>query len=219
MKINKQTLPAIIFYFVVVLVCAGIYYFSYYKPNNALKAGTDSGSLTTISPSASTEVMSEATAAVSPTEEMQTVTVHVVGAVNNPGVYTLDGHSRVVDAVKAAGGFSADANEESVNLAGFVFDSQQIKIFRTGEEITPVQTPGNLNSPSQNTGTNDGLVNINTAAKSELMTLPSIGDVRAEAILSYRSANGAFNSIDEIKKVSGIGDGIFNNIKHLLTIE
>lgn len=140
------------------------------------------------------------------------VVVHVAGAVSAPGVYTLPADSRVDDAVRAAGA-TADADLSQLNLAQKLADGQKITVPAAGE--TPAPADNAAPSDSSQSG---ALVNINTATQEELESLPSIGEVRAQAIITYREEHGGFRTIDELKEVSGIGDKIFADISPHVTV-
>lgn len=140
------------------------------------------------------------------------VVVHVAGAVSSPGVYTLPADSRVDDAVRAAGA-TADADLSQLNLAQKLADGQKITVPVAGA------TPADGNSAATTADSdNGGLININTATQEELESLPSIGEVRAQAIITYREEHGGFRTIDELKEVSGIGDKIFADISPHVTV-
>lgn len=143
--------------------------------------------------------------------------VYVTGAVVHPDVYLLEAGSIVRDAVVAAGGATAEADLNRINLAQQVYDQQQIHIPKVGEENPPLPSP-----PASLTSASDsvqpaGKVNINTATAEELDTLPGIGPALAQRIIEYRQTNGPFQSIEEIKNVSGIGDKLFEKLKDLIT--
>lgn len=140
------------------------------------------------------------------------VVVHVAGAVSSPGVYTLPADSRVDDAVRAAGA-TADADLSQLNLAQKLADGQKITVPVAG--AAPAD-----GSSAATTADNDngGLININTATQEELESLPNIGEVRAQAIITYREEHGGFRTIDELKEVSGIGDKIFADISPHVTV-
>ena len=144
----------------------------------------------------------------------ETVQVYICGAVVSPGVYTLPGGSRVVQAVEAAGGFLPDAEEKILNLARKIEDGEQITVW-TREEAENMEI---TETPQQNTGgteqaSGSGKVNLNTAGKEELMTLSGIGESRADAIIAYREANGPFGSIEEIMNIEGIKEKMFEKIR------
>ncbi len=143
------------------------------------------------------------------------VVVHVTGAVDAPGVYTLPADARVDDAVRAAGA-TAEADLSQLNLAQKLADGQKITVPAVG---TNAATDGAAAATSSTNSDNGGaLVNINTATLEELETLPSIGEVRAQAIITYRETNGGFRTIDDIKEVSGIGEKIFADIAPYITV-
>lgn len=135
--------------------------------------------------------------------------VYVCGSVNNPGVYEAAGDARIYMLVEMAGGLTDDAADRLVNMAEPVSDGQTVYI-PSKEQAEDGFTP-ELNT-RQNTGTG-GRVNINLATKEQLMTLKGIGEARAEDIIGYRNANGKFNAIEDIMKVSGIKEAAYNKIK------
>ena len=140
------------------------------------------------------------------------VVVHVAGAVSSPGVYTLPADSRVDDAVRAAGA-TADADLSQLNLAQKLADGQKITVPAAGEAPAPAD-----NAAPSDSSQSGALININTATQEELETLPSIGEVRAQAILAYREEHGGFRTTDELMEVSGIGEKIFADISPHITV-
>lgn len=156
------------------------------------------------------------------TEEMKdTVFVHVGGAVSNPGVYELLEGSRVQEAVQAAGGFTEEAAFDGVNLARCINDGEHIVIPTQAELEGGAGTAGGAGeglavgatgSPSS------GQVNINSADAAELISLPGIGEVTAGKIIQDREKNGPFKSIEEIKRIAGIGDKKFEQLHELICV-
>lgn len=152
----------------------------------------------------------------------ETFCVHVAGAVASPGMYELPQGSRVSDAVNAAGGMTESADQLSVNLARMISDGEQIVVQEKVDER--VQNPSSdsvrhdASEPAAQALSSQGKLNINTASPAELTALDGIGDATAEKIVAYRQANGSFSSIEEIKKVSGIGDKKFEAIKDSITV-
>jgi competence protein ComEA len=171
----------------------------------------------TPSPAISSETPSAAPEDTEPAKIM----AHIFGAVANPGVYELLPGSRVYDLIEFAGGLTADAAPESVNQSAFVSDTDYIKVqtWDEWEEGGFVPLPPSQNVHISVPEPENAKININTAGKNELMTLPGIGEVTAGNIIDYRERNGAFRTIDEIKKVSRIGDTIFERIRELITVE
>lgn len=139
--------------------------------------------------------------------DQRVICVHVCGAVKDPGLKELPAGSRVWDALEAAGGFTEDADQDYVNLAGFPEDGQQL-YFPTREEVLDQK----LGREEQ------GKVDLNSADEAELCTLPGIGSSRAKAILKYRKEQGSFQSVDELLSVPGIKEGIYEQIRDLVTV-
>ena len=130
--------------------------------------------------------------------------VDVTGAVNNPGVYTLTGKSRVIDAIKAAGDSAPGADLSTINLARVLNDGEQIYV-----DSTVINSSGARVSKK----TPSGPININRATARQLDALDGIGPVIAARIVEYRKVNGSFLSVDDLQKVSGIGAAKFAQIK------
>ena len=164
------------------------------------------------------------TAEESSEDKVQPVIVHICGAVKAPGVYELEQGSRVMDAVNAGGGFLPEAAQDSCNLAEPVTDGCQIYIMTKQESLEAEKTSGirqtgRIDGASAAvSGTGEGLVDLNTADKAALMTLPGIGESRADDILEWRSKNGGFQRIEDIMKISGIKKGAFEKIKDKITV-
>ena len=130
--------------------------------------------------------------------------VDVTGAVNKPGVYSLTGKSRVIDAIKAAGDSAPGADLSTINLARIINDGEQIYV-----DSTVINSAGVRVSKTVHTGP----ININRATAHQLDALDGIGPVIAQRIVDYRKVNGSFVSIDDLQKVSGIGAAKFAQIK------
>jgi len=146
------------------------------------------------------------------------IKVYVVGAVKNPGVYSLPRHSRVDDAVKAAGGLDPTADETAINLAAQVSDG--VKIIIPSIRNNPPDSGTIAPSPEtvEQQPSIENPININTASLEQLDLLPGIGTTRAGDIIKYRNNNGPFTSIEAIQKVPGIGQTTFDEIKDLITV-
>jgi competence protein ComEA len=129
------------------------------------------------------------------------VTVDVSGKVRRPGVATLPAGSRVVDALRRAGGARSGVDLSSLNLARVLVDGEQILVGR-GQPGGGIAAGASTSAPD----TTGSLVNLNTATEEQLESLPGVGPVTAQKILEWRSANGAFSSVDELLEVDGIGD-------------
>ena len=135
--------------------------------------------------------------------------VDVTGAVNNPGVYSLTGRSRVIDAIKAAGDSAPGADLSTINLARVLNDGEQIYV-----DATVVNSFGQRVSKKVASGP----ININRATLRQLDGLDGIGPVIAGRIIDYRKKNGSFLTIDDLQKVSGIGAAKFAQIKSKVRI-
>jgi competence protein ComEA len=133
--------------------------------------------------------------------------IQVDGAVANPGVYSLQPGSRVSDAITAAGGLLPEAADFPINMARPLKDGERLNI----SDQTPIAAPAEPGTT--------GLIDINTATKEQLDSLPGIGETRAEAIIQYRTENGAFVTTDELRNVPGIGEDLFNEIKLLVKVQ
>lgn len=177
-------------------------------------------------------------------KETKTIKIDIKGNVQNPGVYELDENSRVIDAINIAGGLKENSNTELINLSQKLKDEMVIIVY-TNKEIEKYlkdkkqnnlvyieveKCPDNINeacinkNSSNNTNktktnnNNNKLVSINTATVEELQKIQGVGESKAKAIVEYRNTNGNFNSIEDIKNVSGIGDSLFEKIKNSITI-
>lgn len=145
------------------------------------------------------------------------VTVHVAGAVRKPGVVTLVGPSRVVDAVRAAGGPAEDALLDQLNLARVVADGERVYVPRRGEPTPPMPTPADT-SGSSAAPSNTAPVDLNTASEEELDRLPGIGPALAGRILEYRRAHGPFREVGQLVEVPGIGDKLLAQLRDRVRI-
>ena len=140
--------------------------------------------------------------------------VHVTGAVRKPGIVSLPGGSRVLDAVASAGGLTEDADPATINLARPVADGEQLVVLRVGEAPPPAAAAGG----AAGGGVVGGMVNLNTATQADLETLPRIGPALAQRILDWRQANGRFSAATDLLKVSGIGQKLFDGLRDRVAV-
>lgn len=207
---------------VVVAVLAGAYWLV--KPPLATSesklpyAGASSTATTEVGRSTTSASVPEAVPP--PTVE---VVVHVAGAVNAGGVYRLEEGARVLDAVAAAGGMTAAADQDAVNLAAPVRDGERVYVPRIGQAVPVVVTgAGGGSAGSGADGDTDTTptspVNINSAAADELDSLPGVGPATAAAIIAHRDQYGPFGSIEDLADVRGIGPSKLDALRGLVTI-
>jgi competence protein ComEA len=149
------------------------------------------------------------------------VTVHVAGAVSDPGVVTLPAGSRVTDAITAAGGLTGDADPARINLARPLVDGEQLLVLRVGEEPPP-GTPPSGTPPAGPGGASaadgGGLVDLNTATLEQLQTLPGVGPAIAGRIVDHREQHGPFRAPGDLRDVSGIGEKRFQDLADRITV-
>lgn len=164
--------------------------------------------------------------------------VDIKGEVRNPGIYTLAKDSRVMDVIAEAGGLTEIADTSVINLSKKITDEMVIIVYshqevvdfaKTKEIEKQIQDTCNsggsyelkndacIMNQEENSTILTGNISINTATKEELMTLPGIGEAKAIAIIEYREKNGAFENIEDVQNVSGIGESLFAKIKENIT--
>lgn len=148
-----------------------------------------------------------------PTPAPANLTIDITGEVANPGVYQLPPNSHVQDAIQAAGGLLDDADINTLNMAARLSDGQKIIVQTEGQ--LPAATEGIDRSIPIEV---PGLIDINTATAEQLDTLPGIGPTKASDIITYRQKNGAFDRIEDIQNVSGIGPATFEAIRNLISV-
>ena len=171
-------------------------------------------------------------------EKQETIVVHVSGAVNKEGIVELEENSRISDAIDKAEGLKENADTKNINLAFKLEDGMKIYIPTTEETAEEMAQEGKddktqnyitssggvVQGEKDSTTTTSGeqktgMININTATQTELETLPGIGPSTSLKIVNYREENGDFQSIEQIKEVSGIGDAKYENIKDLICVK
>jgi len=133
--------------------------------------------------------------------EAQAGYIHISGAVVHPGVYPITIGTRLFEVIAMAGGFTAKADRDSVNMARTVTDGEQVLVSGVGSDSI-----------------NDGLIHLNKATAADLDKLPGIGPTLSERIIDWRNANGGFKKIEDLRRVGGIGDKLFEGIKELVVL-
>ena len=154
-----------------------------------------------------------------PEQEADAIFVYVCGQVAAPGVYELSAGARVYQAIERAGGTLEGASPESLNLAQQAEDGQKIYVPSKEEaEAGTFPQDDSWGAAASSREQGGGKVNLNTAGLEELMTLTGIGQTRAEAIITYREEEGAFQAPEDIMKVDGIKEGIYEKLKDEITV-
>lgn len=180
--------------------------------------------------------------------ETPPIYVEVKGAVNHPGVFEVNENNIINDVIALAGGLKDNAYTDNINLSKKVSDELVVYVFTkeeykknsssnnthtntsstssskesyqidesTKNNISIITSSNSDEAPSQDTTSK--LININTASVQELTSLPGIGETKANNIVSYRTENGYFKTIEDLKNVSGIGDATFEQLKDYITV-
>lgn len=202
---------------IIIAITVGIYFYRTTKDNSEIEITEDN--LTTNTAVENNNEIVE--------EENNTIVVHITGEVNYPGVVVLKEGARVVDAIEAGGGETDEADLSSLNLAYMLSDGEKIYVPNKEETSQESQEREYITSAKDNseqsengaksTGTNFK-ININTAKQEELTQITGIGESTAKKIIEYRTQNGKFKSIEDIKNIPGIGDSKFNAMKEEITV-
>lgn len=158
----------------------------------------------------------EAQAEIMPAE----ISVYICGFVMNPGVVKVIEGTRLDEVIKLVGGAKEEADLDAVNLAYKLSDEDMVYIPKKGEKLQETgKAVLGVNTVKSAAVNKPGKININTASEKELDTLEGVGPAIAKAIIQYRNQKGSFNTIEDIKKVSGIGEVKFNGMKDKITVE
>lgn len=144
------------------------------------------------------------------------IMVDVKGAIKKPGVYTLSTEARLNELILIAGGFTDEAEIRQLNLAEKLSDQQMIYVPNKEELEFKVETTQEVGVADSQT--DSSLVNLNTADSMELQQLPGVGPAKAQAILSYREENGAFNSVDDLLQISGFGEKTVDKLREMVSL-
>jgi competence protein ComEA len=175
-------------------------------------------------------------------KDIQSFYVDIKGAVIKPGVYQLQEGARIIDVINLAGGLAEGADTSLLNLSKKIKDEMVIMIY-TQKEINAFKEKGETkeevikyiekecvcpdpsindacinDTPTEGNSSESSKISLNSATKEELMTLSGIGDAKAQSIIDYRTTNGPFKSVEDIKNITGIGDSIFDKIKDYITL-
>lgn len=215
-NINLKTKIIIAVGAIIIAITVGIYFYKTTKDNSEIEITEDNLTTNTAVENSNETV-----------EENNTIVVHITGEVNYPGVVVLKEGARVVDAIEAGGGETDGADLSSLNLAYMLSDGEKIYVpnkeetSRESQEREYITSAKDNSEQSENgaksTGTNFK-ININTAKQEELTQITGVGESTAKKIIEYRTQNGKFKSIEDIKNIPGIGDSKFNAMKEEITV-
>ena len=215
-NINLKTKIIIAVGAIIIAITVGIYFYKTTKDNSEIEITEDNLTTNTAVENSNETV-----------EENNTIVVHITGEVNYPGVVVLKEGARVVDAIEAGGGETDEADLGSLNLAYMLSDGEKIYVPNKEETSQESQEREYITSAkadseqsengAKSTGTNLK-ININTAKQEELTQITGVGESTAKKIIEYRTQNGKFKSIEDIKNIPGIGDSKFNAMKEEITV-
>jgi competence protein ComEA len=207
-------------FYVLLLLCIVFgcaYYFFIYQPNpstNQTISQLEKNTQSNVDEKIKTEPKEELK------PKVETIMIDVKGEIKKPGVYQSNQGERVIDVINQAGGLTDKADESQINFAAHVQDEMVVYIPAKGE--ISANFPPDLSSlPSTATGSSQktNKINLNKADETELQNLPGIGPSKAASIISYRNENGPFQSIDDLKNISGIGDKTFEKLKESIMVQ
>jgi len=152
-------------------------------------------------------------------DDTSEIKVHVVGAVRSPGVYSLEAGSRVEDAVKAAGGPADNVDPVALNLATLLRDGQQVVVPELPLQPRLVASTSNAATATQPTPLNPSpKIDLNSATRQQLESLPGIGQVLAQRILDHRQKNGRFQSVEELKDAKLVNASTYEKVRELVEV-
>ncbi len=200
---------------VVIAMASGLAMASFGGESGGVSFERNDGSGTSVEREAEDALSDDAAGSSKKSSSAAEVYVDVDGAVASPGVYRLKEGARVSQAIDVAGGLTAEADVTGLNRASKVADGQKIYVPKVGEQQAVTAGGGADGGAVVTSGANDaaGLVNINTASVAELQTLSGIGPSMAQSIIDERTKNGPFASVDDLMRVSGIGEKKLAKIK------
>lgn len=195
-----------------------LYYFTIYE-------ATEQSSIQTIEPISPLAALETTETEIIENTAPEVFMIDVKGAVRYPGVYTLEEGMRIVDAIEAAGGYTEHANPTLINHAQKLQDEMVLYIPKLGEklseELETLVAGASASSTSGGGGgvNKSGKINLNKANESELTQLPGVGPSKANAIIGHRTEHGNFQTIEDLKKVTGIGEKTFDQLKDLIDVK
>lgn len=150
----------------------------------------------------------------SPHDEESEIVIDIKGEVHQPGIYRLKSGARMYELIEQAGGLTEEALETAINLAQVLQDQQMVIVLHQEDEGFMEINASGVND-SQTAVTQ---INLNQANAQQLQELPGVGAKKAEAIIAYREEYGFFKQIDDLKKITGIGEKTFESLKEMITV-
>ncbi len=186
-----------------------------------LRPGADASGFAIEKASASSSASASSTSADAPDAPLTEICVHVGGCVGAPGVYYLAEGDRVADAIAQAGGMTAEAAPDALNLARVLTDGEQVIVASAADvaEAAAGAAPASAPDPASTAAAHaGGAVNINTASSQELQTISGIGEAKAKKIIDYREKNGPFKTVDDLTNVSGIGEKTLEGLRDQICV-
>lgn len=172
-----------------------------------------------VSPEAKVSVSDPGDDGTMQTLEKPLIYVHICGAVEQPGVYQVSEDARLIDVITLSGGLTKEAAGDYINQAEPVSDGQRYYIPST-EDVADLSGSDYMQGLQGSfVDTKASYVNINTATKEQLMSLPGIGEAKAGSIIAYRDANGAFQAVEELMNIPGIKEGLFNQVSSMIRVK
>lgn len=229
---RKKIIAGVLFAIISITLFVGVYFFNAMKTNadsiefdNNLSINKSSKNVektSNIEENSSNKDIVNVEDNINSMEDSSKIKVDIKGAVKKPGVYELNINNRVIDVIKKAGGLKSNASTDNINLSKKIYDEMVIIVNSNKKQNYEIENDADINntknSPiSTNKNTVSTKININTAELNQLITLTGIGEAKAKAIIEYRKSK-KFNSIDDIKNVTGIGDALFEKIKNNITV-
>ncbi|WP_246145493.1 helix-hairpin-helix domain-containing protein [Bacillus rubiinfantis] len=199
---------------IILLIGGSYFYVNEYEQDNPMSIAQNESELQTSAASGQEKVEEK-----DEVKQTETIMVDVKGQIKRPGVYQASSGERVIDVINRAGGVTEKADKTQVNFAEHVQDEMVIYIPAQGEEgLAAPSSLGGNEAIMGATANHQGKVNLNKADETELQKLPGIGPAKAAAIIEYRQSNGGFNTVEDLKNVSGIGDKTFEKLQDLVDI-
>lgn len=218
---EKEKIILVIFLIFILLAGTGIYFWQFIN-NKEMVEEINSEKIRAFNSQTDFKEKTHSSSKIKNKEKKQELVIHIDGEVENPGVYKLKENSRVIDALKLAGGETEIADLTKINLAKELKDGIKILIPKiTRDQFNSKDEDGKVENKKNNFGfytekSEAGKININTCNKNDLINLSGIGEVKAQNIINYRKEQGKFEDLQQLTEINGIGEKTLENIKNEL---